>query len=283
MGKILITGATGNIGKYIVKYAKINDDKFVMATSNLEKSKAEGYVHFDFTNEQTYEKSLDGVDRVFIIRPPHLGKPEDLYPFIDFLATKRDIKLISFLSLIGIEKNPIPPHYKIEKYIEKKSLPYCHVRPSFFMQNISGVHAFEIKHFDKIVVPVKNSLTAFIDTEDIGEFIAHIFKEPQKHKNTAYSLTGDTAIDYYEVAKIISEELGRNVEYTNPKLSFAKKYWVEVRGMEKGYATVMSMLYIMTILGTAKTVTSTFEKIMGKKPRSFREFVRDNLSCWVDE
>ena len=62
----------------------------------------------------------------------------------------------------------MPPHHKIEKYIEQAGLPYCHIRPSFFMQNISGVHAFEIKHFDRIVVPVKAALTSFIDAEDIA-------------------------------------------------------------------------------------------------------------------
>ena len=282
MGKILITGATGNIGKYIVKYTNLNNDNYIMATSNIDKSNQEDFVYLDFTKPESFLKALNGVDRIFIVRPPHLGKPEDLYPFIDFISNKKDMELVVFLSLIGVEKNPAPPHHKIEKYIEKANLPYCHVRPSFFMQNLSGIHAFEIKHFDKIVIPAGNSVTAFIDTEDIGEFIAHILNEPSKHKSTAYSLTGDRAINYYEVAKIMSEELGRDIRYTKPKNSFAKKYWTNVRGIEKGYAAVMSMLYILTVLGTAKTITNTFEQVMAKKPRSFREFVKNNMASWSE-
>ncbi len=141
------------------------------------------------------------------MRPPHLGKPEDLKPFVETLKSKGGIKLVSFLSLIGIENNPIPPHYKIEKYIERAGLPFCHIRPSFFMQNISGIHAFEIKHFDRIVVPVKKALTSFIDAEDIGEITAKVLSEPDKHLNRAYSITGLEAIDYYAVAKLLSEEL----------------------------------------------------------------------------
>lgn len=64
------------------------------------------------------------------MRPPHLGKPEDLYPFIDAMKAK-GIKLVSFLSLMGVENNTIPPHHKKEKYIEQVGLPFAHIRPGF--------------------------------------------------------------------------------------------------------------------------------------------------------
>ncbi len=285
MGKLMITGALGNVGSYVAKYAIKNQQDVVVADIDIEALKYKfgekiQTVYFDFTDKKTFDNALEGVDRVFIIRPPHLGKPEDLKPFIEALKTKGDIKLISFLSLIGIEKNPIPPHYKIEKYIEGAGLPYCHIRPSFFMQNISGIHSFEIKYFDRIVVPVKNALTSFIDAEDIGEIIAKVLSEPEKHKNKGYSITGPEAIDYYEVEKILSEELNRKITYTNPKPSFAKRYWIDIRGLDKGYSNVMSLLYMMTRMGAAKKVTTVFEDIMGKKPQNFRIFVKKNLAEW---
>lgn len=285
MGKVMVTGALGNVGGYVAKYLIENNQEVVVADINLtaleEKfnGKAKS-VLFDFTDSKTFENALKDVDRVFIMRPPHLGKPDDLKTFIESLKDKGNIKLVSFLSLIGIEHNPIPPHYKIEKYIEKAGLPFCHIRPSFFMQNISGIHAFEIKHFDRIVVPVKAALTSFIDAEDIGEIVAKVLSNTIEHKNKAYSITGPEALNYYEVSKILSEELGRNITYTNPKPSMAKRYWIDIRGLDKTYATVMGMLYMMTRMGTAKNVTNTFEEVMGKKPQTFKQFVRKNLSAW---
>lgn len=286
MGRILITGATGNVGKYVAQYAINNQQEITVAGTRIDVlNQMYGYkakiVYFDFTNHNTFQEAMKDVDRVFIMRPPHLGKPEDLKPFIDALQKKGDIKLVSFLSLIGVENNPVPPHHKIEKYIEASGIPYCHIRPSFFMQNISGIHAFEIKNFDRIVVPVKRALTSFIDAEDIGEITAKVLSEPEKHQNCGYSITGAEAIDYYEVAQILSEELGRTITYANPKPSFAKKYWIEVRGIDKEYATVMGMLYMMTRLGTAKKVTTTFDEVMGKKPHNFRQFVKKNLDDWI--
>ena len=285
MGRILITGASGNVGRYVAQYALENGQDITAAGTHTDtltkmfKDRAE-IVYFDFTDSTTFHNALKDVDRVFIMRPPHLGKPEDLKPFIDALREKGGIRLVSFLSLIGVENNPIPPHHKIEKYIEYANLPYCHIRPSFFMQNISGVHAFEIKHFNKIVVPVKKALTSFIDAQDIGEITAKVLCEPEAHQNKGYSITGAEAIDYWQAAKILSKELGREIIYTTPNPLFAKRYWIKIRGLEKEYCTVMGMLYRMTRLGTAKKVTPVFEQVMGKKPRTFQKFVQKNIAFW---
>lgn len=286
MGSILITGALGNVGGFVAKYAIKMGEKVVLADIDLDKLRLkypnQDVIYFDFTDSKTFKSALKEVDRVFIMRPPHLGKPEDLKPFIDVLKDNGEIKLVSFLSLIGVENNPVPPHHKIEKYIEKAKLPYAHIRPSFFMQNISGIHAFEIKYFNNIVVPVKKALTSFIDAEDIGEITATILTNPDKYKNKGYSLTGPEAIDYYEVAKILSEELSRKIVYANPKPRLAKQYWINIRKLDKEYCNVMSMLYMMTRLGTAKKTTNTFEEILSKKPTSFRQFVQKNLDVWND-
>ncbi|MDL2287893.1 NmrA family NAD(P)-binding protein [Oscillospiraceae bacterium OttesenSCG-928-F05] len=288
MGKVMVTGALGNVGGYVAKYLIQNGQDVVVADISMEALRqrydnSDKPALFDFTDSTTFAEALDDVDRVFLVRPPHLGKPEDLKPFVEALRDKGGIRLVSFLSLIGIEKNPVPPHYKIEKYIEQAGLPYCHIRPSFFMQNISGIHAFEIKHFDRIVVPVKNALTSFIDAEDIGEIVAKVLSEPEKHQNRGYSITGPEALDYFEAAKILSEELGRSIIYANPSPGLAKKYWIEVRGLDKEYSTVMGMLYMMTRMGTAKKVTPVFKEVMGKKPQTFRRFVQKNLTVWQGE
>lgn len=285
MGRIMITGTLGNVGGYVAQYAIKGGQEVTVADINPQALEAKfgdsaRSVYFNFTDTSTFSTALEGADRVFIMRPPHLGKPEDLKAFVEALKSKGDIRLVCFLSLIGVEHNPVPPHHKIEKYIEQAGLPFCHIRPSFFMQNISGVHAFEIKHFNRIVVPVKNALTSFIDAEDIGELTAKVLSEPEKHQNTGYSITGPEAVDYWQAAGILSEELGRKITYVNPKPSLAKKYWIDIRGLDKEYSTVMGMLYMMTRRGTAKNVTTAFEQVMGKKPQTFRQFVKKNIGAW---
>lgn len=285
MMKVLVTGATGNVGSSIVKELLARGEKVVAATTNIEKiyklfdNKVEP-VYFDFTDNNTFNNALEAVDRVFLMRPPHLGKPEHLYPFIDAMKA-HDIKLVSFLSLMGVENNTIPPHHKIEKYIEKLHLPYAHVRPGFFMQNLSGIHSVEIREKHEIFVPAGKSKTSFIDAADIGLATAILLHEPEKYKNTAHTITGLEALDYFQVADILSKAVGRKITYTKPGYLKYRNYYIKKRGLDKTYVNVTIALYFMTRMGTAKDITKDFYELTGRKPRTFEEFAKDNIKYFI--
>lgn len=281
MMKVLVTGASGNVGSVVVKELLAMGEKVVATTTNIQKinklfdNQVEPIL-FDFTDKVTFNKALEGVDRVFLMRPPHLGKPEYLYPFIDAMKA-HEIKLVSFLSLMGVEHNTIPPHHKIEKYIEKLEIPYAHVRPGFFMQNLSGIHSVEVREKNEIFVPAGKSKTSFIDASDIGLATAMLLHEPEKYKNTTYTITGPESLDYFQVADILSEVTGRKIIYANPGFLKYRNYYIKKRGLEKTYVNVTVALYFMTRMGTAKEITKEFYELTGKNPRTFEEFAKDNI------
>jgi uncharacterized protein YbjT (DUF2867 family) len=285
MMKILVTGASGNVGRFVIEELLNKGEQVVAAGTNIQKLRdifkdRVDTVYFDFTNKDTYNEALENVDRVFLMRPPHLGKPEDLYPFIDALKSQ-NIKLVSFLSLMGVENNPIPPHHKIEKYIEAVGIPYAHIRPGFFMQNVSGIHSIEIREKNQVFVPAGNSKTSFIDAADIGLSIAILLHEPDKYRNTAHTITGPEALDYYQVAEILSQVTGRQITYAKPGYLKYRRYYIKTRGLGKGYVNVTVALYFMTRMGTAKKVTDDFVNLTGRYPRSFEDFARVNIDCFI--
>ncbi|MGM0414198.1 MAG: SDR family oxidoreductase [Bacillota bacterium] len=283
--KILITGASGTVGQYVVKELIKKDENIITAGTDPEKlfrmfgDQIEA-VKFDFKAKSTFLPALKDVNRVFLMRPPHLGKPDDLYPFIDAMAAN-DIKLVAFLSLMGVEKNPFPPHHKIEKYIEESGIPFAHIRPGFFMQNLSGIHSVEIRENNEILVPAGKSKTSFIDAADIGLAISTVLINSEKYKNTTHTITGPEALDYYQIADILSEVTGRNIEYSKPGFLKYRNHYIKKRGLDKKYINITMALYLMTRLGTAKKVTEDFIKLTGREPRSFREFARDNLEAFT--
>lgn len=284
MGKYLVTGATGNIGQYVVSEL-INLNKEVRAgVHNLERASETfkaanvSLIKFDFLDSSTYENALDGVEGIFLMRPPSLANPErDMLPFLQ-VAKKKGVKKIVFISLLGVEKNPVVPHRKIEKMLWELGVPYCFLRPSFFMQNLNTNHREEIKQRNELFIPAGKSKTSFIDTRDIGR-VAAITLINEKYNYKAFTLTGNVAINYYEVADIMTEVLGRKILYKNPGLLRFRKERIS-RGTPKAFATVMMFLYLMTKLGTAKEITHDLEKLLGREPISFKQYVIDHKENW---
>lgn len=234
---------------------------------------------FDFLDQSTFENALEGVNALFLVRPPQLANPEkDMRPFLE-TAKAKGVKKIVFLSLLGVEKNPIVPHRKIEEMIRKLAIPYVFLRPSFFMQNLNTNHQEEILERDELFIPAGNSKTSFIDTRDIATAAA-IGLINEQYKNVGITLTGQRAITYNEVAGTLSEVLKREIKYKNPSLLQFRKDRI-ARGTPKEFANVMTLLYLMTKLGTAKNVTNELEEMIGREPISFQQYVIDHKDYWT--
>lgn len=286
MDKYLVTGASGNIGKYVVEELLSLGIDTKAAVYNLDKGKdlfkdkeKIELVKFDFLDKSSYDNALEGVKAIFLVRPPKLAEPKkDMLPFLQ-AAKEEGVEKIVFVSLLGVEKNPIVPHRKIEDMIKKLRVPYVFLRPSFFMQNLNTNHRQEIKERDELYIPAGKSKTSFIDTRDIGKAAA-ICLIDEAYKNISITLTGKRAIDYNEVSKTLSRVLKRDIEYKNPSLLKFRKERIK-RGTPKEFANVMTLLYLMTKLGTAKDITYDLEKLIGREPINFEQYVIDHKDYWT--
>jgi len=284
---ILIIGGTGNVGKHVLPLLQETKLPIRLGCYDVDETKSKvddasiDYVDFDFYKPETYPKALEDITSVFFIRPPQIGNPKDIYPFIDLLK-EQQIEHTIFLSLMGVEKNPIPPHGKIEKYIKKLHLPYTFIRPGFFMENLVYPHGKDIRDLDQLIVPAGKSRTNFIAAKDIGEVIARCLVEKEPHINKAYTLTGDYAYNYYEVADLLSNVLNRQINYTKPGLLQYRKHMIK-QGFDKAYINVTVFLYIMTRLGTAKDQTNTVKTILNRKPTSLKDFIEHHKKNFIKE
>lgn len=285
INKILITGATGNVGSEVIKMLGSVNDTIVIGVRNIEKARNMfgdnnkiNYVPLDFKKQDTYEEALEGISKIFLVRPPEISNVQEfIFPFID-KAREKEVSHIVFLSLLGVEKNPFVPHYKIEKYIKESGISYTFLRASFFMQNLDTTHRKDIKERNEIFLPAGKGKTSFIDVRDIAE-VATMSLTEDGHQNKAYSLTGKEALDYYDVAEIFSHTLKRNIKYTKPSV-FRFFYRMKKRGMKTGYILVMIALYTTARIGLAKKTTEDLKKLLNKEPISFEQYVRDYRDCW---
>ncbi|MFD1394125.1 NmrA family NAD(P)-binding protein [Lacticaseibacillus jixianensis] len=278
---ILIIGGTGNIGFPLVQLlAQDETVELVAGAYDLAKDRQKyGALPitlrpFNFLDPATFDAALAGIDRVFFIRPPQLAKPkEDMLPFLTRVKAHQ-IKQTVFVSLIGVEKNPVTPHHKIEQMIEGLALPHTFIRPSFFMQNLTTTHRADICQRSDLFIPAGHAKTSFIDTADIAAVAAKVLTTPVQTAQKL-NITGPEAVTYDEVARTMTTLLGRPITYSKPSLWKFRRTML-ARGMKKEFVNVMVMLYLITQMGNAKQVTADLPDYLGRPAHSVADFIAAN-------
>jgi uncharacterized protein YbjT (DUF2867 family) len=274
---ILVTGATGNVGSDVLRgllelgvpvRAAVTD---VARAKRILPENAET-VRFDFNDPSTFGPALEGVTRVFLMRPPTMGDPKVFQPFLEAIRAC-NIEQVVFLSLLGAQGNPVVPHRKLELAIEKLELAHVFLRPSFFLQNLSTTHLQDILERNDLFVPAGSGRTSFIDARDIAAVAVRALSLPHV-VNGGIDLTGPEALTYSEVAEIFSRVLGRTITYSDPSaLRFGRE--MRSRGMKSAFVNIMILIYTTNRLGLAARVTNDVERILGRKPLTVKDFVRD--------
>lgn len=281
MISILVTGANGNVGREVIDQLSAHDNtRVVSAVGNKDQlAGKKGSVLFDFMDGSTWDDALVGIDKLFLMRPPAISDVKThLFPVID-RALAHDVKHIVFLSLQGVQFNPLTPHFKVEKYLKRRQAPYTFIRPNFYMQNLSTFYAEDIKKRDEIFLPAGTGKTAFVDTRDIGAVVARIMTDSDDHIGRAYTLSGSEALDYYQVAEVLSRELGRTITYHHPSV---EQYNERLRtaGANEDFIKVQKMLYFVVRHNFSAGTTDDIYSLLGRKPHSFEEFAHDYAKVW---
>ncbi|HKL58141.1 MAG TPA: NmrA family NAD(P)-binding protein [Sphaerochaeta sp.] len=276
-----VTGAGGNVGKEVVRSLLERGQSVIAskrATSNAEDTQDLTYKNFDFTDSTTWDACLQGVTKVFLMRPPHISRiKRDMHPFLAYLKHKQ-IKQIVFLSVQGAETNTIVPHHTIEAHIQELGLPYTFVRPSFFMQNLETTHLEEIRDDHSLMVPTGKGKTNFIDVRDIGQICALMFLD-EKHLYKAYTVTGETSYSYREVADHLSRGLGFTVTFTNPNpLRFIAYHLRQKRKL--AMVLVMLILYTTVRTGKGNITTDTTQELLQRSPISLDRYIADHKALF---
>jgi uncharacterized protein YbjT (DUF2867 family) len=279
---ILVTGFNGKVGFEVARKLKEKEIPFKCAVRNVERAKHEfGEVYeftaLDFADPGTFGNALQQVDKIFLIYPPG-----DKIEFEEFLeqAKVKGISHIVYLSVKDVQFLPFIHHFKNEKLLKKLGIPYTYIRAGYFMQNLNDFLLDELKERQRIFVPAGKGKTSFVDTRDLAEVVVHAFQELERHENKKYVITGDKALDFYQVADIMSEVLGFPVQYTNPSVKEFKEFMLK-KGVDEAFVNVVIGIHFPTKLGMAKGITYDYEEITGTKPTNIRTYIKDYKGKWM--
>ena len=291
MATVLVTGSTGTVGTEVVRglLERSVDVRAAVVPAEFPLGKRKGgssiganavSVAFDFLDPTTFPEALDGVDVVFLMRPPKMSKAREMRPFIAAMVAS-DVRQVVFMSVIGAGKNLFVPHHGIEETLHKSGLAVTVLRPSFFMQNLSTIHAPDIRERDEIFVPAGDGRTSMIDAADVAEAAAVVLTGPVR-SGASFDLTGAEALTYHESAEILTRVCGRRISYGSPSgRAFSRR--MKARGHDVGYVRVMRAIYLMAKLGRAARITHDLERLIGRPPTTFEQFARAHAVCFAPE
>lgn len=279
--KILVTGATGNVGQEVIR--NILDLKtncqVVAGVRDVEKGKEKlsafkgiGFRRFDFEDPGCFESALDEIQSVFLLRPPHIADiPKYFSPLVQCLADQ-NIPEVVFLSVQGADKSKVIPHNKIEKLIVGHGLNHVFLRPSYFMQNLTTTLLSDIQEKQAIILPAGKAKFNWIDINNIGEVTALVLKDFHEYAGKAFDITGLENKSFFEVAKLARKVWNSSTRYRN--VNPFRFYRIKKKaGMNRGMIMVMIMLHYLQRFQKAPVISDFYHQLTGKKPTSLKEFL----------
>jgi len=283
MKKVLVTGASGNVGIEILKFLeRLNHSLEIYAglrTTEIENQDPINlklkHRKLDFTKIETFALALKDIDVLFLLRPPQISKVKKYFKPLIEVAKKSSVKHIFFLSVQGVEKNRIIPHYKIEKLVLDSKIPYTFLRPAYFMQNFTSTLRRDIVQNQMIYLPAGQAKFTIIDTADIGFATAIALTESKKHLNKVYELTNNEILTFTEMAEKISKGTGQDIQFISPNLL---QFFIRKRkeGMPKMLILVMIILHFLPRFQKTPKTTDHVKSITGNEPKNFDDFIEEN-------
>lgn len=281
---ILVTGATGSIGRHLVSRLRQQRVPFRALVRSQDKG-AELCCDFtvgDFDDPGSIASALKGVDRLFLNAGGPLPVAGD-QPMIRQqeaaidAAVEAGVSRVVKISVWGARKGgrlATGAHWRIEQHLKASGLAWSVLQPSGFMQNfLTGAGSLTVD--GKLIDGYGGGAVSYIDCYDIAACAAALLTG-SGGISESFVLTGPESLTSAEIAQKLSAALGRPVEQvTLPQGELAAA--LRDRGLPAQFADDIAALGREVALGSLATTTPAVRDLTGRAPRTFEQFIAANL------
>jgi uncharacterized protein YbjT (DUF2867 family) len=286
MQKILVTGATGNVGSRMVQDLRergVPARAFVRDPGKAAAMFGDGVelAAGDFEDTESIYVALDGVDGVFLACSNQPSQVEYETRMID-AAEEMGVRRIVNLSALGAQiGSPVAFwdwHARIEDHLRASSISSVILRPTFSMANLLG-SAEAIKYSGKLFVQAGDAGISMIHPQDVAA-VAAIALIGDAHEGNTYTLTGPEAITFGQVAGRLRQALGREIEYLDVPDEAALQGMTE-QGLPEFVAAQIVAVFGFLRGGAQEQTTDTVRVLTGHDPHSFADFANEHARVFV--
>ncbi|MBO0342571.1 MAG: NAD(P)H-binding protein [Allomuricauda sp.] len=266
----LIIGGTGKTGRKVVESLEFLNQNVRIGSRSSEPA-------FDWSNEDTWENALEGVDKMYITYQPDLAVPRALQSIEQLirLAKKRNLKKVVLLSGKGEREAEL-----CEQVVIHSGLDYTIVRASWFSQNFSESFFLEPIQQGFVALPQAEVQVPYVDTGDIADVVVEALLHDE-HNGNIYQLTGPTTLSFKEAIAEIANATNRDIAFAPISI---EEYVVAMKEHDVPADFVWLIEYLFTeVLGNpmVSETTNDIEKVLKRKPKSFLEYVKETAKTSV--
>jgi uncharacterized protein YbjT (DUF2867 family) len=280
MHRVLVIGATGNIGQQVVSQLLASGSQVRAMTRTPQTAglpPPTQVVYGDLTLPDTLPACLEGTDAVFLV---WTAPPAAVAPALQQIA--RHAPRIVFLS--APLKTPHPffqqPNparalvERIEQVIQASDLSWTFLRPGIFAANALPWWGSQIRAGDVVRWPYLGVPTAPIHEHDVAAVALRALCETG-HANAEYVLTGPQSLTQAEQVSAIGRALGRSLRVEELTPDEARRKWGTFMP-----APVVNMLLDAwaASAGQPAFVTSTVAELTGAPARTFLVWAKDHAA-----
>jgi len=279
---VLVTGATGRVGRMVVDLLADAGLPVRALTRRPEEAALPAGVEVvtgDLTVPESLDAALRGVDAVFLV---WTVPPATAPAVVERLATYA--RRVVFLSAphrtphpFFQQPNPMAALYtEIERLIVGSGLESTIIRPGMFASNALLWWAPAIRGDGVVRWPYGAAETAPVDDQDVAAVAARTLYQ-DGHVGGDYVLTGPESLSQTEQVRIIGDVLGRPIQFV--ELS-PDEFRRATEGSWPRPAVDMLLAAWGATMGRPALVTSTVSDVLGSPARSFRQWATDHADAF---
>lgn len=276
---ILITGATGQVGREAVKAlvaARLAVRALVRNPSAAARLQGVQTVQGDFDDDASLARALDGIGAMLLAGR---DSPDSISQHQRVLAHARraNVRHIVKLSAIGASSgSPIAlmrEHHTIDEALRVGPASWTLLKPHLYLQNLLRA-ADAVRRDGRFAAPMGHDRFPLVDTRDVGAAAGIVLSNPAKHAGRTYALTGPAAYGYDDIAAALSDVAGRSVSYepVSPQDYEARLLASGIPGWRAFDLAHIARAYT----ASDNAVSPDLPMLLGRSPRSLSDFLEDH-------
>ncbi|MDR3661472.1 MAG: NmrA family NAD(P)-binding protein [Mycobacterium sp.] len=266
---ILITGATGNVGRPLVALLHQAGVPVRAVTRNPTADFPPGVEMVSSVRD-----GLAGVSAVFL-NSRALGS--DLAWTVSAAKDAGATKLVALSAINADDDFSRQPsrfrgdrNKEVEQLAVESGLPWVSLRPSLFATNFIGMWAGQLQAGDVVAGPYASAANAPIVESDIAAVAAQALLTDNL-VSRKIPLTGPQSYTNTELLAIVGKVLGRNLHYREIPIEDVCQRFVAI-GFPAEFGTAYAALLAETVEVPAQ-VTDEVERILGRPAQAFADWV----------